>query len=65
MSRQIICHKHPGPCTVRKTTKRIGDIKELAETRTHSDGTKERTIYGRINVRTDEILAFAPMGGLE
>lgn len=60
--KKYFCKKCGGACPVRKSNKRHGDILEMGETITHSDGTKERMIYGVVNERNNKILDFSPIG---
>ena len=53
----ISCKRCHATCTVRKARPtRIGDIAEHAEIITHRDGTKERRVYGHVNVVTNQIV---------
>lgn len=48
----FVAHPH------RKKKKRNGDIVELMEVWTHSDGSKDSMVYGKYNEKTNEIIEF-------
>ena len=53
-----------GACPRRSSSRISNGIKELMETTTHEDGTKERWVWARIDVKTDQPLEVNLMGKL-
>lgn len=45
-----------GACPVRRASRVINGVKELIDVLTHEDGTKEKRVWAKIDVKTDSVL---------
>lgn len=59
------CPKCNWDCQRRKTSFSKNGIKHLAYINTHKDGSKERLVWAKIDIETDQPLAVNFMGSLQ
>jgi hypothetical protein len=67
---KVFCNRcKRGACPRQTRERQVIDLadgrayKELYDVTTHEDGTKQYAVWSRIDVKTDQLVSFNPLGG--